>query len=123
MGSNLRPDCGGPTVLSAQMQAMPWWRLSLPSDSSNVKTACPKKDSTKSYFTKITDAGLTTFPVAHSKFGQSFDGLHTFDAVRNSSYGDPYAFMKRAISDRIITEALKQKIGTPRVLKKPVWRK
>lgn len=68
-------------------------------------------------------AKITTFPVAHSKFGQSFDGLHTFDAVRDSSYGDPYAFMKRAIADRIITEALKQKIGTPRVLKKPVWRK
>lgn len=36
--------------------------------------------------------------VEHSKFGEGWDGTHSHDIFNNSSYGIPFAFMKRKAS-------------------------
>lgn len=66
-------------------------------------------------------AKIVSDGVEHSKFGEGWDGTHSSNMFHNTIYGDAYAFMKRAVSKRHLTEQYKPKKGICRILKKPVW--
>lgn len=59
--------------------------------------------------------------VEHSKFGTGWDGTHSSKMFHHTIYGDAYAFMKREISKRYLTEKCKPQRGKCKILKKPVW--
>lgn len=55
--------------------------------------------------------------IEHSKFGKGWDAFHSGNNIFiGSSYGHEYAYMKRKISDRAISENLKVNIGSIQVI-------
>lgn len=55
----------------------------------------------------------------HSKFGEYWDGTHSFDIFQDEVYGAPYACMQRPINS---FDPNKYKLnGKIKILKKPIW--
>lgn len=54
--------------------------------------------------------------VEHSKFGQCWDAIHSGNGIFiGSSYGKEFAYMRRKISDREISQKLEGEIGSTQV--------
>lgn len=51
--------------------------------------------------------------IEHSKFGQGWDAFYSGNGIfAGSCYGQEYAYMKRAVSDRVVSERLRTNIGS-----------
>lgn len=65
---------------------------------------------------------VTPNDTEHSKFGEEWDCEHSHAVLQGLQYGEEYAYMKRPISDRIISEKISTIKGAIKVLKRPIWK-
>lgn len=62
-------------------------------------------------------ARIVSDGIEHSKFGQGWNAYHSGNGIfEGSVYGTEYAYMKRKISDRIISDKLVSIIGRIRIV-------
>lgn len=67
------------------------------------------KDPTKEQWTHASQ--LIKDSIEHSKFGEEWDGSHSFNSITGIIYGVPYCYMKRCKSYTVPPEKLQGKIN------------